>query len=207
MLPVRGQDREWRLSASPVLTPRPEPGLRSRRLARIAACHHIPRVQQRFRSLDRITSQEVKTSGVTGEDSGQDTLTEGSDNQSEIILEDISQSAYRTVEDDTSGPVSFIFPSFDDTENGEDSPKEVFNEPSSFIFPKQEPASAETGTFLFGQEDINSMKGEVSPSNEDTKGEAKVVHCYVASRGQRERETDIYEVPPPPYFSLLSCDI
>ena len=159
-------------------------------------------MQQRFRSLDRITSQEVKTSGVTEEDSGQDTLTEGSDNQSEIILEE-----QRHVEDDTSGPVSFIFPSFDDTENGEDNPKEVFNEPSSFIFPKQEPASAETGTFLFGQEDINSMKGEVRPSKEDTKGEAKVVHCYVASRGQRERETDIYEVPPPPYFSLLSCDI
>ena len=195
-----------------MLTPRPEPGLRSRRLARIAACHHIPRVQ-RFRSLDRMTSVEVKTYGVTEEDSGQNTLTEGSDNQSEIVNEEISQTDQRKVEEDTSGPVSFIFPSFDDTENcdGEDSLKEDFEEPRSFIFPRQQQPTTETATFLFGQEDINSMKGEAIPDKEDAKGdakvEAKVVHCYVASRGQRERETDIYEVPPPPYFSFLSCDI
>ena len=51
------------------------------------------------------------------------------------------------------------------------------------------------------------MKGEVRPDQEDKKDITKVVHCYVASRGQRERETDIYEVPPPPSFSLMSCDI
>ena len=181
-----------------MLTPRPEPGLRSRRLARIALCHHIPRVQ-RFRSLDKVT--RVK---VTEEDSGQDTLTEGSDNQSEIILEDNSQSEQRHASEVISGPVSFIFPSGDDNEVSEDSPKD---EPSSFIFPKQEQNRTETTTFLFGQEDINSMKGETGDDKEEAKEDKKVVHCYVASRGQRERETDIYEVPPPPYFSLLSCDI
>lgn len=217
---MRGRDREWRLSASPVLTPRPEPGLRSRRLARIAACHHIPRAQHRVRSLDKMTSSEVRSevrdkmtssevtvtaSGVTEEDSGQDTLTEGSDNQSELVIAEISQSDQRQ-DEDTSGPVSFIFPNWNE-ENEDESPREdeVFDEPSSFIFPKQE--QTETATFLFGQEDINSMKGEVK---EDAKKDAKeditkVVHCYVASRGQRERETDIYEVPP--HFSLLSCDI
>ena len=34
--------------------------------------------------------------------------------------------------------------------------------------------------------------------------EPKIVHRYIASRGQRERETDIYEVNPPP---LLSCHV
>ena len=34
--------------------------------------------------------------------------------------------------------------------------------------------------------------------------EPKIVHSYIASRGQRERETDIYEVNPPPF---LSCQI
>ena len=31
--------------------------------------------------------------------------------------------------------------------------------------------------------------------------EPKIVHSYIASRGQRERETDIYEVNPPPFLS------
>ena len=34
-----------------------------------------------------------------------------------------------------------------------------------------------------------------------------VIHRYIASRGQRERETDIYEVNPPPTLMLQSCDI
>ena len=152
----------------------------------------------------------MRASGVTvtaSEDSGQDTLTEGSDNQSELLIAEISQSDERQ-DEDTSGPVSFIFPNWNE-ENNDESPREdeVFDEPSSFIFPKQEQnRAAETATFLFGQEDINSMKGEVRPDKKDAKEDVtKVVHCYVASRGQRERETDIYEVPP--YFSLLSCDI
>ena len=181
------------MSASPVLQQRPDTaGVRSRRLARIAACHHIPRVTRRFMSLDKMPDT----------DSGQDTLTEGSDNQSETALGDASQSEQRHTEAaNPSGPVSFIFPSCADSEDVED--KQSSEEPRSFIFPSQENSGTGTTKFLFGQEDIASMKGESSPVRQDT----RVVHCYVASRGQRERETDIYEVPPPPYFSLLSCDI
>ena len=44
-----------------------------------------------------------------------------------------------------------------------------------------------------------------SASSVKMRGSSKIVHSYIASRGQRERETDIYEVNPPP--PLLSCHI
>ena len=44
-----------------------------------------------------------------------------------------------------------------------------------------------------------------SSSSVKMRGSSKIVHSYIASRGQRERETDIYEVNPPP--PLLSCRI
>ena len=61
-------------------------------------------------------------------------------------------------------------------------------------------ASGESEIY-FSSESSSSASSEV----EATRGSRAIVHSYIASRGQRERETDIYEVNPPP--PLLSCRI
>ena len=115
------------MSASPVL--QPSLHVRSHRLALIAQCHHIPRVQS-LKSLEKM--KKMSRGEESSRDSGQDTLTDSSE-----------------ISSDTS--------------------------------------------------DMSSVL--VDTSEEDT----KIVHRYIASRGQRERETDIYEVNPPP--PLLTADI
>ena len=118
------EDRYWRMSASPVLQPGLDASLvRSKRLDRIALCHHIPRVKVKQDDKVSMTSLIKKIDRVSisprSRDSGQASMTDVSD--------DISDEGNAVI-------------------------------------------------------------------NEDE----KIVHRYIASRGQRERETDIYEVNPPP---------
>jgi len=118
------EDRHWRMSASPVLQPGLDASLvRSKRLDRIALCHHIPRVKVKQDDKVSMTSLIKKIDRVSisprSRDSGQASMTDVSD--------DISDEGNAVI-------------------------------------------------------------------NEDE----KIVHRYIASRGQRERETDIYEVNPPP---------
>ena len=57
-----------------------------------------------------------------------------------------------------------------------------------------------------GESEIYFSSGSSSSTTSETvRGAGKIMHSYIASRGQRERETDIYEVNPPP--PLLSCHI
>lgn len=118
------EDRHWRMSASPVLQPGLDASLvRSKRLDRIALCHHIPRAKVKLDEKISLTSLTKKIDRVSisprSRDSGQASMTDVSD----------------TISDE--GIVTI---------------------------------------------------------NEDE----RIVHRYIASRGQRERETDIYEVNPPP---------
>ena len=56
-----------------------------------------------------------------------------------------------------------------------------------------------------GESEIYFSSESSNSEVEATRGSRAIVHSYIASRGQRERETDIYEVNPPP--PLLSCRI
>ena len=105
--------------------------IRSSRLDKIANCHHIPRVSP-ARSLP-----VTKHSTISQSDSGQDSLSEDSSSENDIVC---------------------------------------FSSSSSVA-----------------EEEVTSM----SYINENT-----IMHSYIASRDQREREMEIYEVQPPaPYLA------
>ena len=166
---------------------------------------------------------DTREAGDTGSsrDSGQDTLTDGSDIQSEVVPDILDSEPF--VGNQTE-PRSFIFPqpnsrSMTLNRSGARSlmvrplMKNALEE-RSIMFDRAEHKSLKTNQserkyFFFDELDHGNITND--PSDDETVADpsdnSKIVHCYVASRGQRERETDIYEVNPPPHFSLLSCDI
>ena len=78
------EDRHWRMSASPVLQPGLDASLvRSKRLDRIALCHHIPRAKVKLDEKISPTSLTKKIDRVSisprSRDSGQASMTDVSD--------------------------------------------------------------------------------------------------------------------------------
>jgi len=190
---VRQNDREWRMSASPVMIHGHLRSLRSERLDMVALCHHIPRV-----NLPRVNKDDSSSSS-TSRDSGQDTLTDDQSSQSELLLSDNDQSESRSEQTDQSQSRYQLFdlsnPRSKLSNQLEYRNNYSYQSLSKFDLPEQSQSKSSRGRK--NAEKIGSSSSE----------EARIMHRYIASRGQRERETDIYEVNPPPHLSLLSCEI
>jgi len=186
---IRHDDREWRMSASPVMIHGHLKSLRSERLEMVAMCHHIPRA-----SLPRLNKDDWSSS--TSRDSGQETLTDES--QSELLLSDTDQSESRSELSDLSKSRSKL----------SDISKSKLELPDQSYTKSEIPDQPKTRYELSYQPQWKPIRHDsyVEKSGSSAE-EARIMHRYIASRGQRERETDIYEVNPPPHLSLLSCEI